>query len=202
MSSGIYLLTKSKSEFTEDVSRCRTGRGGDRGSDDYPPPYQPNLGGKKAGKAITDKSGPVLIWFEVDYRETLMPLGDHAAHWPTISRRSLGSCPCTTLLGTKCHRSRRRGSCLTYVLTWNPTAGHKSMRASSSTCKRSTMVRRLLSNKDIGFLKRTHISETDCDKQLAFWIDPKNLARAAQNKQNRAKSKVVCRQGSRSIAAL
>nr|GEX66922.1 hypothetical protein [Tanacetum cinerariifolium] len=36
---------------------------------------------------------------------------------------------------------------------------------------------------------------------LAFWNDPKNLARAAQNKQNRAKSKVVCRQGSRSIAA-
>nr|GEU66456.1 hypothetical protein [Tanacetum cinerariifolium] len=36
---------------------------------------------------------------------------------------------------------------------------------------------------------------------LAFWNDPKNLARAAQNKQNRANSKVVCRQGSRSIAA-
>nr|GFB00612.1 hypothetical protein [Tanacetum cinerariifolium] len=53
-----------------------------------------NLGGRRAGrlqtlqetrnlglKAITDKSGPVLIWFEVDDRETLMPLGDHAAHW-------------------------------------------------------------------------------------------------------------------------
>nr|GEY37383.1 hypothetical protein [Tanacetum cinerariifolium] len=32
-------------------------------------------------KAITDKSGPIPIWFEVDDRETLMPLGDHAAHW-------------------------------------------------------------------------------------------------------------------------
>nr|GFD14162.1 hypothetical protein [Tanacetum cinerariifolium] len=31
-------------------------------------------------KAITDKSGPVPIRFEVDNRETLMPLGDHAAH--------------------------------------------------------------------------------------------------------------------------
>nr|GFB84955.1 hypothetical protein [Tanacetum cinerariifolium] len=36
----------------------------------------------------------------------------------------------------------------------------------------------------------SYISEADWDAQLAFWNDPKNLARAAQNKQNRAKSKV------------
>ncbi|GKD61883.1 hypothetical protein Tco_1299392, partial [Tanacetum coccineum] len=36
--------------------------------------------------------------------------------------------------------------------TWNPIAGHKSMRASSSICKRSTMARRLLLRKGIGFL--------------------------------------------------
>nr|GFA83917.1 hypothetical protein [Tanacetum cinerariifolium] len=55
---------------------------------------KPNLGGRRAGrlntcqdtrnlglKAITDKSGPVPIRFEVDDRETLMPLGDHAALW-------------------------------------------------------------------------------------------------------------------------
>ncbi|GJS87895.1 hypothetical protein Tco_0770531 [Tanacetum coccineum] len=37
----------------------------------------------------------------------------------------------------------------------------------------------------------SYISEVDWDAQLAFWNDPKNLARAAQNKQNRAKSKVM-----------
>nr|GEZ93793.1 hypothetical protein [Tanacetum cinerariifolium] len=37
----------------------------------------------------------------------------------------------------------------------------------------------------------SHISEADWDEQLAFWNDPKNLAPAAQNKQNRAKSKVM-----------
>ncbi|GKB73626.1 hypothetical protein Tco_0935038 [Tanacetum coccineum] len=55
---------------------------------------KPNLGGRRAGrlhacqetqnlglKSITDKSGPVLIRFEINDRETLMPLGDHAAHW-------------------------------------------------------------------------------------------------------------------------
>ncbi|GJR73411.1 probable flavin-containing monooxygenase 1, partial [Tanacetum coccineum] len=37
----------------------------------------------------------------------------------------------------------------------------------------------------------SYISEVNWDAQLAFWNDPKNLARAAQNKQNRAKSKVM-----------
>ncbi|GKD40206.1 reverse transcriptase domain-containing protein, partial [Tanacetum coccineum] len=37
---------------------------------------------------------------------------------------------------------------------------------------------------------------------VAFWNDPRNQARAAQNRQNRAKSTVVCRQGSRSLARL
>nr|GFA85503.1 protein TOM three homolog 1-like [Tanacetum cinerariifolium] len=72
----------------DDVAR---GHGGDNGGDDRPPPYQ--VAGERAGcipakrpktsglKAITDKSGPVPIRFEVDDRETLMPLGDHAAHW-------------------------------------------------------------------------------------------------------------------------
>ncbi|GKD23325.1 retrotransposon protein, putative, ty3-gypsy subclass [Tanacetum coccineum] len=35
-----------------------------------------------------------------------------------------------------------------------------------------------------------------------FWLDPKNTARAAQNAQNQAKIKVVCRQGSRSLFVL
>ncbi|GJS43698.1 RNA-directed DNA polymerase, eukaryota [Tanacetum coccineum] len=37
---------------------------------------------------------------------------------------------------------------------------------------------------------------------IAFWNDPKDQARAVQNRQNRAKSTVVCRQGSRSLARL
>ncbi|GJV93024.1 hypothetical protein Tco_1540837 [Tanacetum coccineum] len=55
---------------------------------------KPNLGDRRAGrmhtrqetqnlglKAITDKNGPVSIWFKFGDRETLMPLGDHVAHW-------------------------------------------------------------------------------------------------------------------------
>nr|GEY27540.1 hypothetical protein [Tanacetum cinerariifolium] len=39
--------------------------------------------------------------------------------------------------------------------------------------------------------RASYISEVDWDTHPTFWNDPKNLARAAQNKQNRAKSKVV-----------
>ncbi|GJU60058.1 F-box domain containing protein [Tanacetum coccineum] len=55
---------------------------------------KPNLGGRAAGrlntddktrnlslKEITDKKGPVPIRFELRDKQTLMPLGDHAAHW-------------------------------------------------------------------------------------------------------------------------
>ncbi|GKA87391.1 ribonuclease H-like domain-containing protein [Tanacetum coccineum] len=117
-----------------------------------------------------------------------------AAHWVNYSGSSVRECRCTSPFGAKCRQSGRRGSwkrlgpSLTCVPTWIPIAGHKSMRASNSICKRSTMARGLCSK--------------DWDAQVAFWNDPKNLTRAAQNKQNRAKSKVVCRQGSRSIAAL
>ncbi|GKC52769.1 hypothetical protein Tco_1075514 [Tanacetum coccineum] len=67
---------------------------------------KPNLGGRRAGrlhtrqetrnlglKAITDKSGPVPIWFEVNDRETLMPLGDHAAHWGNYLRELVRELP-------------------------------------------------------------------------------------------------------------
>nr|GEW98183.1 hypothetical protein [Tanacetum cinerariifolium] len=93
--------------MSADVAR---GHDGDGGSDDRLPPYQiptgcgvalvtegtrkPNLGGRRVGrmhtrqetqnlrlKAITNKNDPVPIRFEFGDRETLMPLGDHAAHW-------------------------------------------------------------------------------------------------------------------------
>nr|GEZ00397.1 hypothetical protein [Tanacetum cinerariifolium] len=143
------------------------GHGGDGCGDDPPPPYQvptgcggclgnrgkgtqkPNLGGRRVGRLHT--------------RQETRNLGLKAITDKSDTRCLLGSCPCTTLLGAKCHRSGRRGlwqrlgPSLTCFLTWNPTAGYKYMRASSSTFKRSTMVRRLLSKKDIGFLKRTGV---------------------------------------------
>ncbi|GJU53232.1 hypothetical protein Tco_1226946 [Tanacetum coccineum] len=83
----------------------------DGGGDVPPPPHQlgggcrgkgtrkPNLGGRKAGRLntrketrnlelrkITNKFGPRAIRFEWSDKGTLMPLGDHAAHWANLLR--------------------------------------------------------------------------------------------------------------------
>nr|GEV32307.1 hypothetical protein [Tanacetum cinerariifolium] len=47
-----------------------------------------------------------------------------------------------------------------------------------------------------------NITASEWDKYIEFWNDPRNIARAVQNRQNRAKSTVISRQGSRSLARL
>ncbi|GJZ00497.1 hypothetical protein Tco_0517926 [Tanacetum coccineum] len=77
---------------------------------------------------------------------------------------------------------------LTCVPTWNPIAGHLSMQPSSSIYKRSTMARRLLLRKSIGFLIGLGL-ETGAHRQsLPSHISDRSLGYAD------------C--GSRSIAAL
>ncbi|GKE44917.1 hypothetical protein Tco_1472201, partial [Tanacetum coccineum] len=47
-----------------------------------------------------------------------------------------------------------------------------------------------------------NVLQVQWDKQIDYWLDPKHAARAGQNAQNWAKSKVFCRHGSRSLAVL
>nr|GEZ41889.1 hypothetical protein [Tanacetum cinerariifolium] len=47
-----------------------------------------------------------------------------------------------------------------------------------------------------------NITAREWDKYIEFWNDPRNIARAVQNRQNRGKSKVISQQGSRSLARL
>nr|GEY66016.1 myosin-J heavy chain-like isoform X1 [Tanacetum cinerariifolium] len=47
-----------------------------------------------------------------------------------------------------------------------------------------------------------NITASEWDKYIEFWNNPRNIARPAQNRKNRAKSTVISRQGSRSLARL
>nr|GFB13337.1 F-box domain, leucine-rich repeat domain, L domain-like protein [Tanacetum cinerariifolium] len=47
-----------------------------------------------------------------------------------------------------------------------------------------------------------NITASEWDKYIEFWNDPRNIARAAQNRQNRSKSTAISRQGPRSLARL
>nr|GFC71857.1 hypothetical protein [Tanacetum cinerariifolium] len=67
---------------------------------------KPNLGGRAAGrlntcdktrnlslKDITDTRGPVPIQFELRDKQTVMPLGDHAAHWSSYTGEVIRGMP-------------------------------------------------------------------------------------------------------------
>nr|GFB17818.1 hypothetical protein [Tanacetum cinerariifolium] len=138
-------------------------------------------------KDITDKSGPIPIQFEVDDRETLMPLVDHAAHWANYLRELVRELPLHYPSWRQMPPERKAG-----VVA----------KIGTQFDLRPHMEYDRWPQIYAGIQQHLQKIYNDWDAQLAFWNDPKNLARAAQNKQNRAKSKVVCRQGSRSIAAL
>ncbi|GJW10121.1 hypothetical protein Tco_1575948 [Tanacetum coccineum] len=196
---------------------------------------KPNLGGRRAGrlhtcqetwnlrlKAITDKSGPVPTRFKVDDRETLMPLGDHAAHWANYLRELVRELPLHYPSWRQMPLERKAGVVAKIGTQFDLRPHMESDRWPQIYAGIQQHLQKIYNGKkaalkerywvpeedgtyDLERLRRgrpSHISEVNWDAQLAFWNDPKNLARAAQNKQNRAKSKVVCRQGSRSIAAL
>ncbi|GKF06730.1 hypothetical protein Tco_0037398, partial [Tanacetum coccineum] len=100
-----------------------------------------------------------------------MPLGEHAAHWANYLGELVRELPLHYLSWRQVPAEQkagvvaRIGPSLTCVPTWNPIAGHLSMRPSSSIYKRSTMARRLLLRKSIRFLTRMG---------LTTWIESDN----------------------------
>nr|GEX48586.1 hypothetical protein [Tanacetum cinerariifolium] len=208
-----------------DVARSH---GGDSGSDDRKGTQKPNLGGRKAGrlhtrqktrnlglKKITDDKGPVSIRFEWDDKKTLMPLGDHASHWSNYLGELIREMPLYYPSRQKVPEEQKTKFDLTLHM--------QSQRYTHINAGIQQHLKKLY-NTNKAYLKATHwvinpetgtydvesirqrrpknITLADWDAQITFWNDPRNQARAAQNHQNRAKSTVVCRQGSRSLARL
>ncbi|GJZ25654.1 hypothetical protein Tco_0569907 [Tanacetum coccineum] len=106
-----------------------------------------------------------------------MPLGDHATHWANYLEELVRELSLHYPYWRQMPSERKArvvakiGTQFDLRITWNPIAGHKSMRASSSICKRSTMARRLLLKKGIGFLTRTGLttwSAADADVPRTF----------------------------------
>ncbi|GJT08782.1 hypothetical protein Tco_0843244 [Tanacetum coccineum] len=215
--------------MSADVAR---GHGGDGGGDDRPPTHhiptgcggcfvnrgkgtrKPNLGGRKAGrlhtrqetrnlglKKITDDKGPVPIRFEWDDKKTMMPLGDHASHWSNYLGELIREMPLYYPSWQKVPAERK--AAIVTKIGWH-------LQKLYNTNKASLKASHWVINPETGTYdvetirqgRPESITPADWDAQIAFWNDPRNQARAAQNRQNRAKSTVVCRQGSRSLARL
>ncbi|GJU20931.1 hypothetical protein Tco_1154273 [Tanacetum coccineum] len=232
----------------KNVSRYSKGHDGDGGGDDRPPSHQigggcrgkgtrePNLGGRKAGRLntrketrnlglrkITHEFGPQAIRFEWSDRGTLMPLGDHAAHWANLLREIVREFPMHFRSWHNIPEERKAGVMGKIGTQFDLTPhvqsdlwpkikkGIEQYLAKIYTDNKSSLkAEHWVANPDgrtydvEGIRSRcpANISVADWDAQITFWSDPKNVAWCAQNARNQAKSTVICRQGSRSLAAL
>ncbi|GJR29956.1 retrotransposon protein, putative, ty3-gypsy subclass [Tanacetum coccineum] len=188
--------------MSANVARGHGGDGGGKGT------WKPNLGGRKAGrlhtrqetrnlglKKITDDKGPVPIRFEWDDKKTLMPLGDHASHWSNYLGELIREIPLYYPSWQKV-LAKRKAAILTKIRTQFDLTPHmQSQRWTDINAGIQQHLQKLQR-------RPQNITQADWDAQIAFWNDPRNQARAAQNRQNRAKSTVVYLQGSRSLARL
>ncbi|GJT94953.1 hypothetical protein Tco_1090471 [Tanacetum coccineum] len=178
-----------------------------------------NLGLKK----ITDDKGPVPIRFKWDDKKTLMPLSEHASYWSNYLGELIREMPLYYPSWQKVP-AERKATILTKIRTQFDLTPH--MQSQHWTDINAGIQQHLqkLYNTNKASLKASHwvinpetemydvesirqrrpqnITLADWDAQIAFWNDPRNQARAAQNRQNRAKSTVIYLQGSRSPARL
>nr|GFC71976.1 hypothetical protein [Tanacetum cinerariifolium] len=104
-----------------------------------------------------------------------MPLGDHAAHWANYLGELVRELPLHYPSWRQMPPERKAGV-VAKIGIYN---GKK------AALKQRYWVPEEDGSYDLEGIRRahpSHISEADWDVQLAFWNDPKNLTRAAQNK--------------------
>ncbi|GJV05243.1 hypothetical protein Tco_1338812 [Tanacetum coccineum] len=197
---------------------------------------KPNLGDRAAGrlhtrdktrnlslKEITDKKGPVPIWFEVRDKLTLMPLGDHVAHWSSYIGEIIRGVPLYYPYWLKVPK-KQKAALITDIGTQFDLMSHmesldwieidagiqQHLQKVYNTNKAAFKAQYWVIDPETGTynvekIRRARleaIMAEEWDKYIQFWNDPKNIDRAAQNRENRAKSTVISRQGSWSLAHL
>nr|GEY08648.1 hypothetical protein [Tanacetum cinerariifolium] len=200
----------------DDVARSHGGEGGGKGK------RKPNLGGRAAArlntgdktrnlslKEITDTKGPVPIQFELRDKQTIMPLGDHAAHWSSYIGEVIRSVP---LYYPSCLKvlKERKATLITDIRTQFDLRLHmesldrieinagiqqhlqKAYNTNNAAFKaQHWVIDSTTGTYNLEKIRRErpeNITASEWDKYIKFWNDPRNIARAAQNRQNRAKS--------------
>nr|GEU41374.1 F-box domain, leucine-rich repeat domain, L domain-like protein [Tanacetum cinerariifolium] len=185
-----------------DVSRSHGGDGGGKGK------RKPNLGGRATSrlntrdktrhlslKEIMDMKGPVPIQFELHDKQTVMPLGDHVAHWSSYIGEVIRGVHLYYPSWLKVLKEQK-ATLITDIGTQFDLRPH--MESPDWTEINAGIQQHLQKAPE----RSENITASEWDKYIEFWNDSRNIARAAQNRQNRAKSTVISRQGSRSLARL
>nr|GFA21447.1 hypothetical protein [Tanacetum cinerariifolium] len=222
----VVLSFHNEFSISADVARSH---GSDGGGEDRPPPHhvpngcmgcfanrgkgkrKPNLGGKAAGrlntrdktrnlslKEIMDTKGPVPIQFK---------LRDNKLLCLSVTMRLIGLATPGRSLGTQFDLMPHMES-----PDWTEiNAGiQQHLQKAYNTNKAAFKAQHWVIDPTTGTYnvekirreRPENITASEWDKYIEFWNDPRNIARAAQNRQNRAKSTLISRQGSRSLARL
>ncbi|GJT24584.1 hypothetical protein Tco_0894521 [Tanacetum coccineum] len=133
-------------------------------------------------KEITDKKGPVPIRFEVHDKQTLMPLGDHAAHWSSYIGEIIRGVPWHYPSWLKVPKERKAA-----LITDIGQHLQKAYNTNKAAFKAQHWVidpkTGTYNVKKIRRARPKAITAKEWDKYIQFWNDPRNIARAAQNRK-------------------
>nr|GFB73831.1 hypothetical protein [Tanacetum cinerariifolium] len=168
-------------------------------------------------KDITDTRGPVSIQFELRDKQTVMPLGDHAAHWSSYIGEVIRGVPLYYPSWLKVPKERK-AALITDIVTqfdlrphmespnWTEiNAGIQQHFQKAAFKAQHWVIDPTIGTYNVEKIRRErleNITASEWDKYIEFWNDPRNIVRAGQNRQNRAKSTVISQQGSWSLARL
>ncbi|GJY86280.1 F-box domain containing protein [Tanacetum coccineum] len=152
-----------------------------------------------------------------------MPLGDHAAHWSSYIGEVIRGVPLYYPSWLKVPKERK-AALITDIGTQFDLRPHmespdwteinagiqQHLQKAYNTNKAAFKAQHWVIDPTTGTynvekIRRARpedITAKEWEKYIKFWNDPRNIALAAQNRQNRAKSTVISRQGSRSLARL
>ncbi|GKA87093.1 hypothetical protein Tco_0808804 [Tanacetum coccineum] len=172
---------------------------------------------------ITDELAPQPIRFEWKDNGMMLPLGEHSSHWANLLEEIVREFPMHFASWRNIPAERKAGV-FGKIGTQFDLTPHmqfelwpeirkgvdqhlaKIYTDNKSSSKRDYWVKNPDDETyDVEAIKSrcpANISAEDWDEQIWFWSHPKYMARSAQNAKNQAKSTVVCRQGSRKLAAL
>nr|GEV50637.1 hypothetical protein [Tanacetum cinerariifolium] len=210
------LLTEVRiSELLQRQTKAQFGRQGIRQAE-YPRQTR-NL----SLKQITDTKGPVPIQFELRDKQTVMPLCDHAAHWSSYIGEVIRGVPFYYPSWLKVPKEWKAALITDIGFDLRPHMEssdwteinadiQQHLKKAYNTNKAAFKAQHWVIDTTTGTynvekIRRArpeNITASEWDKYIQFWNDPRNIARAAQNQKNRAKSTVISRQGSRSLARL
>nr|GFA17855.1 F-box domain, leucine-rich repeat domain, L domain-like protein [Tanacetum cinerariifolium] len=193
--------------MSADVARSH---GGDGGGEDCPlhTMYPAVAWVALLTEEITDKKGPVPIQFELREKQTVMPLGDHAAHWFSYIGEVIRGVPLYYPSWLKVPKERN-AALITDIRTqfdlrpnmespdWTEinVGIQQHLQKAYNTNKAAFKAQHWVIDPTTGTYnvekirreRPENITASEWDKYIEFWNDPRNIARAAQNWQNRKK---------------